>query len=364
MPASDYLALDVIASGTAADSAGFWHGHSNGCVPYHPLSHIVGSISRCRIAPLLEIPINTNYVSACEQGTWHANDSDRAGVKVSDEARPRGPARQHVTNSCRSDNTGALKLKTCTGRNPNVVCSSSNITSSSNSCAGQQRSASSQSKDPAGTQALRQLQGRYVRKNSEPSMPPRHGHQSSAVQGMCQQGKYQGLKSDSGRHQAATAVQGEGGHTASGSTAGKRKALMKAIVRTTPTRAPCLLPEATQLSDSSTANKPDSMAWCPGTKSVCSQSSSVSEAVSSRSQRLHTGQLEGIAGLVLARPALSGLEARSRSDALFGLSSAESCKAWVAASGLRIGKDVSDTVLGSAQRRAVKRSLLSQPGFC
>ena len=365
MPAWGRLAPNVAASGTAADSAGSLHGRSNGCVPHGPLSHVAGSISQCSIAPLQEIPFNTNhYVSASEQGVFHASEGDRAGIDVSHEAKPRGPARQYFTDSCRVDMKGALKLRPCTGREFNVVCgSSSNTTSSGNSRTGQQRSASNQPKDPASTQALRQLQGRCNRNMSEPNMPPRHGHRSS----MGQQNKCQGLESNGGRNQAATAVQSERGHKASSSTADKRKALMKAIVRTTPTRAPCLLPEAAQLSGSTTANKPNSIAWCRGVESVCSQSCSVSCAMSSQSQRLLTGQLQGKAGFVLPCPALNGLEARSRSDALGGLSSAESGKAsadWVSASGLQIGKNVSATILGSAERRAVKRSLLSQPDFC
>ena len=194
-------------------------------------------------------------------------------------------------------------------------------------------------------------------------MPPRHGYQSSVVHGTCQQGKCQGLESDSDRDQGLDVR----GHKTSSSAADKRKALMKAIVRTTPTRAPSLLPETMQLSGSSATNKPGSMAQCQGAQAVYSQSTSVLEAMSSHSQKLPTGQSRGTGELVLPRPALSGLVARSRSDASSGRKSAESCKAsidGVAASGVQVGKDAAGTISGSAERRAVKRSLVSQPDFC
>ena len=368
MSAWDQSAPDIAASGTAADSAGSWHGHSNGCVPYDPLSHVAGSISQCSIAPLLEIPISTNHVSASEQGVCHASEG-RAGVKVSGETGPRGPSRQHPTNSCTRNNQDASKFSLCTGRNSKVVHGSShNISSSgSNRHTGQQRSASYGPQYTASTQALRQLQGTCNREMSEPNVPPRHGHQSSVVHGICQQGKCQGLQSDSDRNQAATAGRGERGQKARSSTADKRKALMKAIRRTTPTRAPSLLPEATQLSGFSAANKPNSVAQGQGAESVGSQSTSVLEVMSSQSQQLLTGRQQGIGGFVQPSPALSGLQSGSRSNALHSLdSAAETCKApanWSSASGLRRGKNVAGTI-ESTGRRAVKRSLLSQPEFC
>lgn len=359
MPAWDQLAL--AASDTVADSAGPWHGHSNGCVPCDPLSHVAGSISQCSILPLLEIPVNTNNVAVSEQGMCHASKCDRAGVKMSSEAKFRGPFRQHLTHSCGSDNKGLAKLRGCTGRNSPVVCDgSNNISSSSNSVTGQQRSASNQPKDPVGTQALRQLQGRCNRNMPEPNLPSTHGHQASVVHCMSQQGKRQGLGSDTDRNQAANAGLGE-------STVDKRKALMKAIVRTTPTRAPSLLPEAMQLSGLSAANKPNSMAQCPEAESACSQSTSVLEVRSSQSQKNLTHQPNGVEKLVLPCPALSGLEGKLRSDAPGGLTNAESCKGSVdciSVSDVGVGRGIAGTILGSAERRAVKRSLLSQPDFC
>lgn len=360
----EHSAPDMAASSTAADSAGSWHGHSNGCVPCDLLSHVAGSISQCSIAPLPEMPINTNHVSASEQGVCLASE----GGKVSDAAGPTGPERQRPTNRCRVDNQGASKLNPCTGRNANVACGGSSNSSSNNRRTGQLRSASNQPTDPAGAEALRQLQGRCNRNMSESNMLPKHGHQSSVVHGICQQGKCQGLQSDNGRNQAVTVGRNERGQKASSSTIDKRKALMKAIVRTTPTVAPSLLPAVTcVLSGCSAANKPNSIAQGQGAESVCSQSTSVLEAMSSHSQNLLTGQLQEIRGLVQPSPALSGLQSGSRSDALRTLSSAaETCNAsadWVSASGLRMGKDAAGTI-GSTERRAVKRSLLSQPEFC
>ena len=114
MLARDQLAPDVAASDIAAHSAGSWRGYSNACVPCDALSHVASAFSQCSVAPLLELPVNTNYVSVSEHGVYHASGGDRAGVKASGEAGPRGPARQlpptaaEVTIKARQSSESAL----------------------------------------------------------------------------------------------------------------------------------------------------------------------------------------------------------------------------------------------------------------
>lgn len=363
----DQTPPDTAALGAVANPAGSQHGHSNCGVLHDPMRHYAGSTGHCSTAPLLEIPVNTNHsASPFDQRVCHASDTGKPATKLASEIGLAALPRQQSTSSCRNGNNGALKLRSCTGRDSNAgFGSSKTISRSSNRRTGQQRPASNQPKDLANTQALRQLHGGRIRNMSEPKALLRRDHGIDMDHGMVQQGRRQGSGSHSHRKQAAITGQDERGQKASSSTANRRKALMKAIVRTTPTRAPSLLSDTSQLSCFSTATKLESRAQCQYIERLHSQSSSVSDAMSFQSQQPLTGQLHSVGVSAIPRPALSALEARFRSDDLADASVAESCTLpdCQPAMGQPMSKQAASTILESAERRAVKRSLLSQPGF-
>ena len=366
MPGCDQTPPDTAAF--SANPAGSQHSHSNCGVPRDPMRHYAGSISQYNTVPLLEIPVNTNHsASAFDQRVCHASDSGTAVTKLAGEIALGALPRQQSTNSCRNGNNGALKLRSCIGRDCNIAFGSSKtVSSSSNRQAGQQQPASNQPKDLISTQALRQLQGGRIKNMSEPQVLPRRDHGFFMGHGMGQQGRCQGADSNSHRKQAAVAGQDARGQEASSSTGNRRKALMKAIVRTTPTRAPSQLSDSSQFSCFSTATKLDSTAQCQYMERLDSQSSCVSDAMSFQSLQPLTGPLHGKGVPALPYPALSALEAGSRSDALADFSTAESCTFLDCQLGFGqpMSKDADGTILESVEGRAVKRSLLSQPGFC
>lgn len=364
-PGWDPTPPDTAKLGTAANPAGSQHGHSNCSVPRDPMRHYAGSTSQCSTAPLLEISVNSNHsASPFDQRVCHASGGGKAATKLASEIALKALPGPQSTNSRRNGNNGALKLRSGNGRDCNIAFGSSKIiSSSSNRQAGQQQPASNQPKDLISTQALRQLQGGRIKNMSEPQVLPRRDHGFFMGHGMGQQGRCQGADSNSHRKQAAVAGQDERGQKASSSTGNKRKALMKAIVRTTPTRAPSLLSKTSQLSCFSTGL--DSITQCQNIEILHSRSSCVSDATSFQSQQPLAGPLHGKEVPVLPYPALGALEAESKSDALADLGIAESCTFPDCQSGMgqSMGKSAAGTILESVERRAVKRSLLSQPGF-
>lgn len=316
--------------------------------------------SQCSKAPLLEIPVNNNCASGFEHRACQASQSGKAGVALFGKFGLGRLPRQEGPSNCKRDSNGTLKQGPCSGRGASTSSGGNPISSI------KQHSAAHQARDLAHDQIVRRPQGRDVQDVSEPVVLPKHGHLVSIAG---QQGRCQHAEADSRMKQAATAGQATGSHKASSSTADRRKALMKAIVRTTPTRAPSMPLEADQPSGSSAGKTHNSQPQCEGRDTMHMQSFSALDAMSAQIKQPPRGQSHITGGPVLPT---CGLEPRLKSDRE-NPSIAESCKAVPAyVSAMRQvaphtqpgTKDAAGASLGSAGTRVVRRSLLSQPDFC
>ena len=357
MPGWGQMLPATVASTHAADWAASVHGRSNCHVPCDTHHQGPDSVGQCSTAPLLEIPVNTNCASAFEQRECHACEGRKAGIQFSGKIGLGAPAQQQST-----DSKLALKHRPGSGKNCNIVGGGSTISSIRHTG---QHSAANQAKTQAISHATRQWQGRGVMwQVSKRNMLPKD-IQLSSVGHTDQQGRCLGSQPDSRVKQTTIAGRGERGDKASSSSADRRKALLKAIVRTTPTRAPSLPSEASQSSINSAAISPSIQPRFRGTVDRHSHSSNVSGGMLAQSRQLPTGQSHGTGMPMLPYLGFSGLEAELRSGASrdpLG-SIARSCKVFPHCGSAPTTKETAGSV-GSAERRAVRRSLLSQPDFC
>ena len=365
------MLADTAAPGNPAYSAGSLHNHTDCHVPCDKLGHDHGCVSQFRKAPLLEIAVNTNCASAFEQRACQVSQLGKAGVELVCEAGLGLSARQECPSSCRTGDQHALKRRLSSSRVSNIPSGGSICTNSSiKHHPRQQHSAAHQTKHVAHNQTMRQRQGRQVQTALVPDVLPKHVQLVSLYSAG---GQHQHANAVSCRKQAAVAgQQAKGSHKASSSTGDRRKALMKAIVRTTPTRAPSMPVEATQSSSSGTAKRPSSQLQCEGIDTGHSQSSSDSCAMSGQSWHLSQGKSYGSGWPVLLPT--SGLQPGPRSA--FGHpSNAGRCMVLPGyGSGIGhlqdaqhaqfVAKDAIDASLRSCGTKAVRRSLLLQPDFC
>ncbi|KAL3153234.1 hypothetical protein ABBQ38_011587 [Trebouxia sp. C0009 RCD-2024] len=316
-----------------------------------------GSITHLSKAPLLEIAVNRNCASGFENRACPANQGGKAGVGPFGKAGLGLSARQESPGSCRTGSKHASKHTPCTGKGFHIANGGSTHSSIEH-----------QARDLPHGHNMRQLQGREVDSVSEPGVLPKHGRRVSTYDA----GQHQHAEVDSSRKQAAAAgQQAKASFNGSSSTSDRRKALMKALVRTTPTRAPSVPVEATQSSSSGAGHRPSSQPQCEGIATEHSQSSSSLGAVSAQSRLLPLSESDGIGGPVLLTSGLQGKPKSGWGDP----SIARSCKALIgnesavgqsqdAQHARSVTKEAVDASLGSGGTRAVRRSLLLQPGFC
>lgn len=355
---------DTAAPGKPAISAGSSRNHMGCYVPCDKPGD-EGSVSHFSKAPLLEIAVNTNCASTLEHRACQANPG-KAGVGPSGQVGLGLSARQESPGSCRTGHKHALKNKPFAGKGFHIANGGSTHSSIENH-ATQQHSAVHQARDLAHGHSMRQLQGRAVKNVSEPGVLPKHGHHVSTYDA----GQHQHAEADSCRKQAATAgQQAKGSLNGSSSTSDTRKALMKALVRTMPTRAPRVPVEATQSSGSGAGHRRSSQPQCEGIATEHSQSSSSLGAVSAQSRLLPLSESYGIGGPVL----LIGELQPNPGSAWRDPSTAGTCKALIgygsaigqlqdAQHARSVTKEAVDASVESGGTRAVRRSLLLQPDF-
>lgn len=358
-PLQPQLLADIAIPGKPARSACSLYGCTGSNTACDTACHSDDWGSQCSKAALLEIPVNNNCASGFEHRACQASQSGKAGVALFGKVGLGLSARQEGPSNCKRDSNGTLKQGPCSGRVANTSSGGNPISSI------KQHSAAHQATDLAQDQIVKRPQGRDVQNVSEPVVLPKHGHLVSIAG---QQGRCQHAEADSRMKQAATAGQARGSHKASNSTADRRKALMKAIVRTTPTRAPSMPLEADQPNGSGAA-KTQASSSQPQCDTMHIQSFSALDAMFAQIKQPPRGQPHITGGPVLPT---CGLEPRLKSD--WGNPSiAESCKAvptyvsamrQVAPHTQPGTKDAAGVSLGSAGTRVVRRSLLSQPDFC
>ena len=336
--------------------------------------HIDDSARRRTTVPLLEIPVNTRNQSSCTHQAQQARQGSDSGAKGTGRAQLWGPKRQQLTSSSRgsqerkADSRCMLKHRPRSDNDAGLASGSSVV---SRHTVGQRLAASGTgSKQATKGQAepfpadVLQQGGKLTQRGSM-NDASHAGHQ-----GLKQAQQPSGITK-----QVPAATHSGRGRKLSSTTSGRRKALLKALVRTTPTRAPSMPPDDETQSTGSgiTAQLGHAHEHQPLCKTA-SHSSVSADAKGSWHHQDSENQAHNTAApedfLIGSQPNLA-LSLGIGSDAFADEAIADACNA-LPEHGSTIGQ-VHDCWhaqafvkehVGSVETRAVRRSLLFQQDFC
>lgn len=368
-----------------ADVADSWQGHSQAHASWDDRRG--DSAMQCTALPLLELSVNTDQRSACTPQAQQARQDCDSATKGTNRAQLWGYKRRQPTSSSRSSNKGradgrcTTKHRLCSDCDACLENGSSVVSRHS---AGQQLAAS-------GIGSKQASQGQPKTFPADISQGGSSFYQQSSMSDTghaAHLGVNQALLHSSNRKQAPAPVHSGRGHKLTSSTSGRRKAMLKALVRTTPTRAPSMPPDDDIQSTGSsiTVQLGHAHQHQPLCRAV-SHSSVSADAKSSQHHQDCDNQSHDIATttdlLSSSRPSLirPGIRLNAYADEAFADEAfaeeaiADGCTAlperdvtvgqlhdcWHAQA---VAKGHPGSSVGSIETRTVRRSLLLQQDFC